>query len=112
MSAWGHRHGRDSGLPSPNNLVQQALPAGASVLCGSGLRWLRDEWTVAVCRCGIGRPARLDRLVGVNPVTEFRLIAMDFGRIEVADEGQDFAAENLTGHQHGESRRIRCDESR
>jgi predicted enzyme related to lactoylglutathione lyase len=59
-----------------------------------------------------GGPAHLDRLLRVHPVAEIGLVAVDLGRVEVADECQDTAAEHLTGHQHGEPGRIRRDERR
>ena len=45
-----------------------------------------------------------------NP--KFGLVTMDLGGVQIADEGQDLAAEKLPGNEHPESRRVGRDERR
>src|SRR3954470_100358 len=76
----------------------------AAALAATGGRWrgtLRDvgggQWCM-VCAAG-----DFDGLVRVDTESELGLVAVDLQGVQVADEGQDVAAEHLAWHQDREA---------
>src|ERR1700722_18018186 len=106
-----HR-GAAAALPQLDRVTNAQSPTNTSwadalrARCGPAGGLLKDS--PRTC----GSPTSRHGLLGVHPISVVRFVAVDFLRVQIADELQDLPADQLAGHQHREARRVGCDERR
>jgi len=100
-----HR-GAAAALPQLDRVTNAQSPTNTSwadalrARCGPAGGLLKDS--PRTC----GSPTSRHGLLGVHPISVVRFVAVDFLRVQIADELQDLPADQLAGHQHRKARRV------